>query len=109
MKKVAVLGRGQSLECLNSLPDVDAYVIANNWGLELNQQFIIDRFSDNKPIIHICSLAVFRPDAWGVNVNELLKHYKDFNIQKLIFPNRMLLIRLDLLIQILIILMKTPK
>ena len=40
MKKVAVLGKGQSLECLNSLPDVDEYVIANNWGLELNQQFI---------------------------------------------------------------------
>ena len=79
MKKVAVLGSGQSLEWLNSLPDVAAYVIANNWWLELNQQFIIDRFSDNKPIIHIVSLAIFNTP--GVSFSELVKHYKNFNIQ----------------------------
>ena len=84
MKKIAILCRGKSLEFLSSLPDVDAYVITNNWGLELNQQFIIDRFSDNKPIIHILSLSIF--NAPGTNFNELLKHYKNFNIQKLVFP-----------------------
>ena len=84
MKKIAVLGRGKSLEFLSSLPDVDAYVITNNWGLELNQQFIIDRFSDNKPIIHVLSLSIF--DAPGMNFSELLKHYKNFNIQKIILP-----------------------
>ena len=77
MKKIAVLGRGKSLEVLNSLPEVDAYIITNNWGLELNQQFIIDRFSDNKPIIHVLSLSIF--DAPGMNFSELLKHYKNFN------------------------------
>jgi hypothetical protein len=84
MKKVAVLGRGKSLEFLNSLPEVDAYVITNNWGLELNQQFIIDRFSDNKPIIHVLSLSIF--NAPGMDFSELLKHYKKFNIQKIILP-----------------------
>ena len=84
MKKVAVLGKGQSLECLNSLPDVDEYVIANNWGLELNQQFIIDRFSDNKPITNILNLAIWNTP--GVGFDELVKVYKNFNIQKIVLP-----------------------
>ena len=84
MKRIAVLGRGKSLEVLTSLPEVDAYVITNNWGLELNQQFIIDRLSDNKPIIHVLSLSIF--NAPGMGFNELLKHYKKFNIQKIILP-----------------------
>ena len=80
MKKVAVLGRGKSLEFLNSLPDVDAYVIANNWGLELNQQFIIDRFSDNKPIIHILSLTVFNTPS--VSFDELQAVHKTISGSK---------------------------
>jgi hypothetical protein len=84
MKKVAVLCRGKSLESLNSLPDVDAYVIANNWGSELTQQFIIDRLSDNKPIINILSLAIWNTP--GVEFDELVKIYKNFNIQKIVLP-----------------------
>ena len=79
MKRIAVLGRGKSLEALTSLPEVDAYVITNNWGLELNQQFIKDRFSDDKPIIHVLSLSIF--NAPGMSFDELLKHYKKFNIR----------------------------
>jgi hypothetical protein len=84
MKKIAVLGRGKSLEVLNSLPEVDAYIITNNWGLELNQQFIMDRFSDNKPIINILSLSVFNTP--GLSFGEMVKVYKNFNIQKIILP-----------------------
>ena len=87
MKKVAVLCRGESLKYLSSLPEIDEYIIVNNWAVELNQKFIIDRFLDNKPITHISNLATLK-SAYHVTTHfdEMRKHYKNFNIQKIVLP-----------------------
>ena len=87
MKKVAVLCRGESLKYLPSLPEIDEYVIVNNWAVELNQKFIVDRFLDDKPITHVSNLATLKSAYHATtHFDEMRKHYKNFNIQKIVLP-----------------------
>ena len=87
MKKVAILCRGESLKYLSSLPEIDEYIIVNAFSAELNQKFIIDRLSDNKPITHVIGLATLKSAYHATaHFDEMRKHYKNFNIQKIVLP-----------------------
>ena len=80
MKKVALLGRGKSLEHIDKLPECDLYVLANRFGEELETE-PVKSYLLGKNIQHVVSRVPGESD-------EMIRkgHYTKYNIQKVVQP-----------------------
>ena len=88
---IAILCRGESLQHLEELPDVEEYLIINGFSDELEIDFIKERLTGKK-ITHILSLgSLAHPHPSGARHGcfgaMLVKdHFKKFNIEGFVLP-----------------------
>ena len=77
---IAILCRGKSLKFIDTIPNVDEYIIVNRFGDELEQKNVSNKLYE-QDITQVLSLV---PDEPTLMIQR--GHYKKFKINKLVLP-----------------------